>query len=40
MDEIFLTAEGKKQLEERLEFLKVHGRAEMAEKIRDRKSVV
>ncbi|MCI8436010.1 MAG: transcription elongation factor GreA [Clostridia bacterium] len=34
MDEIFLTAEGKKQLEERLEFLKVHGRAEMAEKIR------
>lgn len=34
MEEIFLTADGKKQLEERLEYLKVHGRAEMAEKIR------
>lgn len=30
----FITAEGKKQLEERLEYLKVYGRAEMAEKIR------
>ncbi len=34
MAEVFLTAEGKKQLEERLEYLKVVGRAEMAEKIR------
>ena len=32
--EVFMTAEGKKQLEERLEYLKVTGRAEMAEKIR------
>lgn len=32
--EIFMTAEGKKQLEERLKDLKVNGRAEMAEKIR------
>ena len=31
---VFMTAEGKKNLEERLEFLKVHGRADMAEKIR------
>ena len=31
---IFMTAEGKKQLEERLKDLKVNGRAEMAEKIR------
>ena len=30
---IFMTAEGKKQLEERLKDLKVNGRAEMAEKI-------
>ena len=30
----YITAEGKKQLEERLEYLKVVGRAEMAEKIR------
>ena len=29
-----MTAEGKKQLEDRLEYLKVVGRAEMAEKIR------
>ena len=34
MAEVFLTAEGKKQLEDRLEYLKVVGRAEMAEKIR------
>ncbi|WP_251615520.1 transcription elongation factor GreA [Pumilibacter muris] len=34
MAEIFMTAEGKKQLEERLKDLKVNGRAEMAEKIR------
>ena len=34
MAEVFMTAEGKKKLEERLEYLKVHGRAEMAEKIR------
>ena len=34
MAEIFMTAEGKKQLEERLHDLKVNGRAEMAEKIR------
>ena len=34
MAEVFLTAEGKKQLEERLEYLKVVGRAEIAEKIR------
>ncbi|MCI8612227.1 MAG: transcription elongation factor GreA [Clostridia bacterium] len=34
MAEVFMTAEGKKELEERLEYLKVHGRAEMAEKIR------
>lgn len=34
MAEIFMTAEGKRQLEERLEDLKVNGRAEMAEKIR------
>ena len=34
MAEVFLTAEGKQQLEERLEYLKVVGRAEMAEKIR------
>ena len=34
MAEVFLTAEGKKQLEERLEYLKVVGRADMAEKIR------
>lgn len=34
MAEVLLTAEGKKQLEERLEYLKVVGRAEMAEKIR------
>lgn len=34
MAEIFITADGKKKLEERLEFLKVHGRADMAEKIR------
>ncbi len=32
--ETFITAEGKKQLEERLKDLKVNGRAEMAEKIR------
>lgn len=32
--ETFITAEGKKQLEERLRDLKVNGRAEMAEKIR------
>lgn len=31
---IFMTAEGKRQLEERLKDLKVNGRAEMAEKIR------
>lgn len=30
----YITAEGKKQLEDRLEYLKVVGRAEMAEKIR------
>lgn len=30
----YITAEGKRQLEERLEYLKVVGRAEMAEKIR------
>lgn len=34
MTEVFMTAEGKKQLEERLEYLKVHGRADMSEKIR------
>ena len=34
MEEVFMTAEGKKQLEERLKDLKVNGRAEMAEKIR------
>ena len=34
MDEIFMTAEGKKQLEDRLYDLKVNGRAEAAEKIR------
>ena len=34
MAEVFLPAEGKKQLEDRLEYLKVVGRAEMAEKIR------
>ena len=34
MAEVFMTAEGKKQLEERLHDLKVNGRAEMAEKIR------
>lgn len=34
MAEIYMTAEGKKQLEERLRELKVNGRAEMAEKIR------
>lgn len=31
---VYMTAEGKKKLEERLEYLKVQGRAEMAEKIR------
>lgn len=34
MAEIFMTAEGKKQLEDRLYDLKVNGRAEAAEKIR------
>lgn len=34
MAEIFISAEGKKQLEERLYELKVNGRAEAAEKIR------
>ncbi len=34
MAEIFMTAEGKKQLEERLYELKVNGRAEAADKIR------
>lgn len=34
MSEVFMTAEGKKQLEERLKDLKVNGRPEMAEKIR------
>ena len=33
-EEIFMTAEGKKQLEDRLYDLKVNGRAEAAEKIR------
>lgn len=34
MAEVFMTAEGKKQLEERLKDLKVNGRPDMAEKIR------
>lgn len=34
MTEVFLTAEGKRQLEEKLEDLKVNGRADVAEKIR------
>ena len=34
MAEIFMTAEGKKQLEDRLHELKVHGRAQAAEQIR------
>lgn len=34
MAEIFITADGKRQLEERLKDLKVNGRADMAEKIR------
>ena len=35
MAEIFMTAEGKKQLEERLKYLKTEGRNEAAEKIRE-----